>query len=206
MVFLPYAKLAQTFFYCMLSMCKPDLDRHALDAYPDPYPTKWCGSDPDPQHWLPCRSSSDFMQAVMIFCKPLFGSCPGHHGFLTSHHQGSHANTNEIQGCTPAELGSRFSCLLSHWLSWFSCRLSTWLCHPLAIIMVSCRLSTWLCHSGIYHDVMQAIMMGCQSRGGSPMSDAGYATSAGTHSIGSSDCFMVPVLWYKYKTELHSGF
>jgi hypothetical protein len=39
-------------------------------------------------------------------------------------------------------------------------------------------------HTDFYHGVMQAIMMGCQSRGGSPMSDAGYATSAGTHSIG----------------------
>jgi hypothetical protein len=38
---------------------------------------------------------------------------------------------------------------------------------------------------------MQAIMMGCQSRGGSPMSDAGYATSAGTHSIGFCDSFIM---------------
>ncbi len=66
------------------------------------------------------------------------------------------------------------SCWLSHWLSWFSCKLSTWLCH---------------------YGVMQAIMMGCQSRGGSPMSDAGYATSAGTHSIGLA---LETISWYPY--------
>jgi hypothetical protein len=42
---------------------------------------------------------------------------------------------------------------------------------------------------------MQAIMMGCQSRGGSPMSDAGYATSAGTHSIGLA---LETISWYPY--------
>jgi hypothetical protein len=30
--------------------CKPDPNRHALDAYTVPDLTIWCGSDPDPQH------------------------------------------------------------------------------------------------------------------------------------------------------------
>jgi hypothetical protein len=51
------------------------------------------------------------------------------------------------------------------------------------LIVFSYSINMIVPHIGFYHGVMQAIMMGCQSRGGSPMSDAGYATSAGTHSI-----------------------
>jgi hypothetical protein len=66
---------------------------------------------------------------------------------------------------------------------------------PLAIMIFMQAINMIVSHTGFYHDVMQAIMMGCQSRGGSPMSDAGYATSAGTHSLGFCD---YGISWYPY--------